>query len=118
MIKRENRRPTIAWARSRPGYIDYGPRERVREYYDAAAMNIYLRIRRSPSKRSYRMLPRSTVFYSLHCLLRMTSLCTLRTKLTRNLDAWPAGKKICILCTISFPEKPSTRRARGIRAIG
>lgn len=49
-------------------------------------------------------------FYPLRRLFRMTSLCTLRTKLTRNLDAWPAhgGEKICILCSydVLLPKGP------------
>lgn len=44
----------------------------------------------------------ATTFYPLHHrLFCIVSLCTLRIKLTRNLDAWLllAGKKIYILCS-------------------
>jgi hypothetical protein len=74
MINRENRRPSRS--------IDYDLRvyhDDLCEYRDAAEMNIYLRIR-SPSKRSYRMVPRPTVFYPLHRLFRMAfALCALRS---------------------------------------
>jgi len=60
------------------------------------AANIYLCLEKS-FKAGIIECP-ATTFYPLHRLFCVASLCTLRTKLTRNLDAWLAQKKICILC--------------------